>query len=182
MASRPIIRIPHPAASPTLRRALRDLRREFARAGLTRLFAWVRVEQIDRPPTAEAMGWYSFSRHTIRMPEWTPRAMRACARDAGSKAISLRAVLRHEFGHALFDLLRLEGDPGFRRFGRGESVTAYAETNAEEDFAETFMRFMTWRGRLRRRAGPALRAKWGFVRDCIGRVRRRRARRLRAAA
>lgn len=172
MPRRPVIQIPHPEASPTLRRALVAVRREFAAAGLGDLLAWVRVEQVEVPPTADAMGWYYFDRHTIRVPEWTPRAMRACARTTGSKHISLRSVLRHEFGHALFDYLRLDRDPAFRRrFGHGDLITAYAGTNAEEDFAETFMRWMTWSGRLHRaQPSRSLRAKWRYVGRCVQRV------------
>ena len=183
MPRRPVIQIPHPAASPTLRRALRAVRREFAAAGLGDLLDWVRVEQVEVPPTADAMGWYYFDRHTIRVPEWTQRAMRACARTTGSKHISLRSVLRHEFGHALFDYLRLDRDPTFRRrFGHGEAITAYAAKNDEEDFAETFMRWMTWGGRLRRtRPGSALRAKWRFVTHCVRRVAAAQVCRRRAA-
>lgn len=183
MPRRPVIQIPHPEASPSLRRALRDVRREFAAAGLGDLLDWVRVEQVEVPPTADAMGWYYFDRHTIRVPEWTPRAMRACARTTGGKHISLRSVLRHEFGHALFDYLRLDRDRGFRRrFGDGEFITAYAATNAEEDFAETFMRWMTWGGRLRReRPSAELRAKWRFVGRCVRRMRAAEVVRRRAA-
>jgi hypothetical protein len=184
MARRPVIQIPHPHASPSLRRALGAVRREFAAAGLAPLLEWVRVEQVGMPPTADAMGWYYFDRHTIRVPAWTPRAMRACARTTGTKHISLRAVLRHEFGHALFDYLDLERDRGFRRrFGRGECVSAYAATNAEEDFAETFMRWMTWGGDLRRpSAGRGLRGKWRFVGRCVQRVRAVDGQRSRSAA
>lgn len=86
-----------------------------------------------------------------RWPEWF-----------GQSRVSLRDVLRHEFGHALMDL-----HPGLFRsrtfrdaFGSSvgaqhgwhhdpeHHITPYAATNPEEDFCETFMVWLKWNGRL----------------------------------
>ncbi|MBA3684249.1 MAG: hypothetical protein H0W72_03305 [Planctomycetes bacterium] len=178
--NRPLIRIHHPGPSPCLTAALRDLRGELAELGLSGLFYWVTVEQCTRPLTHRGMGWYLYDRRIIRMPRWNRRAAKASARASGSKHISLRGVLRHEFGHALADLLDLGDRPEFRsRFGQGETITDYAAENADEDFAETFMRYATWRGQLRRRSpSPALRRKWAYVRRCIIEAAQRRPRLL----
>ncbi len=177
---RPLIRIHSPGQSPSLTGALRDLRREFAAFGLSGLFYWVTVEQCARPLTARGMGWYLFDRRIIRLPRWSRSAVKASARASGSKHISLRAVLRHEFGHALADLLGLADRADFHsRFGHGEVLTDYAAENADEDFAETFMRFATWRGRLRRRRPSIeLRRKWTYVEHCVDEAAQRRPRLL----
>ena len=176
--NRPLIRIHSSRQSASLTSALHDLRREFATLGLSGLFYWVTVEQCARPLTHRGMGWYLFDRRIIRLPRWSRSAVKASARASGSKHISLRAVLRHEFGHALADLLALGERADFRaRFGHGEHLTAYAAENADEDFAETFMRYVTWGGRLRRRRpSPALRAKWEYVHRCVLEAAQRRPR------
>lgn len=96
----------------------------------------------------------------------------------GRRYTPLADVLRHEHGHALADTHRgLFRSTQFRSaFGAAHEsetafefdpefhVSAYAATNASEDFAETFMLYLKHGGRL-----PAcidtryIRAKWKFV-------------------
>ncbi len=177
---RPLIRIHSRRQSASLTAALRDLRREFAELGLSALFSWVSVEQCSRPLTSRGMGWYLYDRRIIRMPRWSRSAVKASARASGSKHISMRAVLRHEFGHALADLLELSERADFvARFGHGDVLTDYAAENADEDFAETFMRYATWSGRLRRRRpSHDVRRKWEYVHRCVNEVAHRRHRLL----
>lgn len=154
---------------PALVDALRDLRSELADVGLGPLFYWVSVVQSRRPASARGLAWYTFGERKLRLPRWTRRARRESARAFGAKSLSLRAVLRHEFGHALADYLHLEDRRCFKRvFGQGTFLTRYAAHNADEDFAETFMRFLTWGGQLRREDPDAsLCAKWRYVRKAI---------------
>jgi hypothetical protein len=157
------------ATDPALVDALRDLRRELYALGLGPLFYWVTVVQSRRTMSARGLAWYTFGERKLRLPRWTQRTRRESARAFGAKALSLRAVLRHEFGHALADYLHLEDRRCFKRtFGQGTTLTRYAELNADEDFAETFMRFVTWGGKLRRtNPDRTLRAKWRYVRLAI---------------
>lgn len=158
-----------PDADPALLDALRDLRGELTQLGLGPLFYWVSVVQSRRRMSAKGLAWYTFGERKLRLPRWTRRTRRESARAFGTKTLSLRAVLRHEFGHALSDYLHLEDRSCFlRTFGTGTCLTRYAELNADEDFAETFMRFVTWGGQLRRaKTDRSLRAKWRYIRTAI---------------
>jgi hypothetical protein len=99
--------------------------------------------------------------------------------------VSLADLLRHEYGHALADTHRgLIRSREFRRaFGTHHNdadeweydpqlhVSAYAASCAAEDFAETFMLFLRYNGKLPTwHSTPAIRAKWRFIRRLCGRV------------
>ena len=96
----------------------------------------------------------------------------------GGRRTTLRDILRHEYAHAVADQNRgLIRSKSFRRaFGSGhndevaadycpsEHVTAYAATDACEDFAEVFMFFLKHKGKIPKRfRTPAITAKWSFV-------------------
>gem|GEM_PF-4531501 len=163
------IRLAGRSADPALLEALRDVRAELTQLGLGPLFYWVSVVQSRRRMTSQGLAWYTFGERKLRLPRWTQRTRRESARAFGTKTLSLRAVLRHEFGHALADYLHLEDRACFQRtFGQGTYLTRYAAQNADEDFAETFMRMVTWGGTLRRQdADRSLRAKWRYVRAAV---------------
>lgn len=94
-------------------------------------------------------------------------------------------VIRHEFGHALADRYErhFRGSPFRPAFGAnyGETkvfkrvswedryVTEYATDSTQEDFAETFMLFMKYKGKLpaRYRGKCAIEKKWDAVRQII---------------
>jgi len=95
-------------------------------------------------------------------------------------ALSLQAVLRHEYGHAVAHHHRgLIRSKRFRevfwaphdcrdrrpwQHDPGLFVSRYAASHPSEDFAETFMLFLLHRGRIpRRHDHPAIRAKWDFI-------------------
>ncbi len=104
-------------------------------------------------------------------------------RDLGAKANALD-VLRHEFGHALADLYpeMLKKGGTFRAaFGgtygptpakgtdpanwQDRSVSAYAASATQEDFAETFMLFVKHNGKIPAKFAkkPAIKKKWEAV-------------------
>ena len=100
---------------------------------------------------------------------------------------SLADVLRHEYGHALADTHRgLIGSAQFRdAFGAPydsdkrsaydplEHVSECAASKPSEDFAESFIFYLKHRGRLPRRYRvPTIKAKWRFVRQLCGVIRR----------
>jgi hypothetical protein len=93
---------------------------------------------------------------------------------------SLADVLRLEYGHAIADTHRglfrsrrfidafaaAHNDESELDYDNESHVTEYAATNVAEDFAETFMTYLRSAGRIPARLGtPAIRRKWGFVRD-----------------
>lgn len=110
---------------------------------------------------------------------------------------TLTDVIRHEFGHAWYwlDAKHVDG-PWFRQtfgaryqdtapvapetYSLSDYVSAYATTNAKEDFAETFMTYLRFRrslGRFRNRVG--LYAKLLAVADAVRRAASERAPRIR---
>ena len=93
-------------------------------------------------------------------------------------SMPLRAVLRHEFGHALADMHR--GLFRSRRFSDvfgaahdsdceweydpEHHITEYAASDPSEDFAEVFRFYLRHKGRLPRRMATApIRRKWRFI-------------------
>lgn len=94
-------------------------------------------------------------------------------------------VIRHEFGHALADRYEkyFRGSPFRPAFGAnyGETkvfkrgawedryVTEYATDSTREDFAETFMLLMKYKGKLpaRYRGKRAIEKKWNAVRQIV---------------
>lgn len=96
----------------------------------------------------------------------------------GSNYVSLKDILRHEYGHAFAycnkkllsneefknafggihnNLSRFEYDPKY-------FVSQYAALNTMEDFAETFMLYLEYSGILPNRFNfPAIADKWEFI-------------------
>ena len=161
-----------------------DVQRELRTVGLINL-VWAIDAQESWAPSDHvllAVGLYHYGGDglgRIAIPALAVRShtawvklMRWLGRDAGSQ-ISLRDVLRHEYGHALAHALGRIDRLG-RPFGRGACVTAYAETSPDEDFAETFMLFLKSQGRLRGQRHPDVRAKWAAVQRAITAGSRRR--------
>ena len=97
-------------------------------------------------------------------------------------------VIRHEFGHALADRYErhFRGPPFRPAFGAnyGEMkvfkhgswedryVTEYATDSTREDFAETFMLFMKYKGKVpaRYRGKRAIEKKWDAVRQIVKKI------------
>ena len=138
-------------------------------------------------PFGGAYGWQDYQRSgTISIPRvsWA----KLCNL-MEHEYVSLRDVLRHEFAHAVADTHQhLIRTPEFAlAFGDSHHwatsseyapelfVTAYAATATGEDFAETFMYFLKYAGKLPARfSTPAIRKKWRFVRQ-LGMCMRREA-------
>ena len=96
-------------------------------------------------------------------------------------------VLRHEYAHALED--NYEQFVHVRAFSKafgaeyGETVvfkegteenyvTLYAQTKTQEDFADTFMCYMKYKGKLPAKWSDnrAIRAKWSFIDDLRAKI------------
>ncbi len=167
-----------------LARAIADVHRELRAVGLGHLACAVDVEVTWNPLHHVGFGLYFPSQATnelgtIRIPALALRShngwirlLRWLGRPAGS-LLSLRSVIRHEFGHALLDLLDRYEALG-RPWGHGDHVSAYAETSADEDFAETMMLWLKNRGRCPAGFSPGIRRKWKLVASAIRAGRRRR--------
>ncbi len=121
------------------------------------------------------MGFYSFEDHDIHVPAFWPAALLPWY-----KGRCMTDVLRHEFGHALADAYpqyfhcKHFADAFGRSYGRwkvaedgdeGNYVSAYARTYTQEDFAETFMLYVKYKGVLPQEfaRNEAIRAKWEEV-------------------
>lgn len=95
--------------------------------------------------------------------------------------LTLRHILRHEFGHAL----TYKHGQKFNRSGFGWCfsedhqcghcddcrITEYAKTDSMEDFCETFAVFLRTGGRKPRRRCKVLREKWDYIRELGKRLR-----------
>jgi DNA topoisomerase IB len=84
---------------------------------------------------------------------WESRGVMALVVGTGRKTSIpiLRSYLTHELGHA-FDEKTRGVDAYFKVYGIEPYVSAYAETNASEDFAECFRAFVEEPRRLKQRA------------------------------
>ena len=163
--------------------ARKDIAAELLKFG----FLDARVGQIavKLVPLGVAYGWQDYrGSGTISVPRvsW-PKLCNLLEHEY----VSLRDVLRHEYGHAVADTHQpLIRTPEFA-FAFGDShhwatssdydpevfVTTYAATATGEDFAETFMYFLKHKGRLPARfSTPAIRKKWQFVRRLGAQIRR----------
>ncbi|MDA8745230.1 hypothetical protein N9N28_11400 [Rubripirellula amarantea] len=124
-----------------------------------------------------AFGWHFYgSTGHIEIPAIS--TCRLSERMFGARRTTLRDILRHEYAHAVADQNRglIRSKPFRMAFGSGhndevaanycptEHVTAYAATDACEDFAEVFMFFLKHKGKIPKRFHtPAIMAKWSFV-------------------
>ncbi len=82
---------------------------------------------------------------------------------------NVRDMLRHEYGHALlFYYPSIGSRKGFVVFGGttdcNDYVSKYAMTKPEEDFCETFMVYMKFKGKLKNKCSQRLQEKWSFIR------------------
>ncbi|MBO4621013.1 MAG: hypothetical protein J5654_13010 [Victivallales bacterium] len=125
------------------------------------------------------MGWYFSSDQNIHIPTFCIAAMLP----NGEKRI-LADVLRHEYGHALegkywkFFHCKEFRDVFGKPYGTSKSldtnanhyVSTYAMTCSQEDFAETFMYYIKYKGKvpLKWSDNRAIRIKWLFINDlCV---------------
>ena len=123
-----------------------------------------------------AMGFYNPADQNIHIPAAYPPGLFPWLQDR-----EMRDVIRHEFGHALADKYRkiFRGGIFKEAFGKSygtwqvfdgddcldEYVSDYATTNTREDFAETFMLYMKYKGKMpaRFRGKRAIVKKWKTV-------------------
>ena len=157
-----------------LERAKNAVVNELAEYGLwNRKLAAVPVQLV---PFSRYYGWQAYgSTGEIAIPVIS--ACRLWDRWRG-RYVSLRDVLRHEYGHAVADVWpKLIGSREFKAafgaphdaditsgFMPGCHVTDYAATSPAEDFAETLMIFLRDKGRLKSRyRTPPIRRKWRFI-------------------
>ena len=99
----------------------------------------------------------------------------------------LADVLRHEYGHALEDNYKqfvhvkafakafgaAYGKTVVFQEGTEENyVSTYAQTMTQEDFAETFMCYMKYKGEIPKKwsENRAIRAKWSFIDDLRAKI------------
>ena len=165
-------------------RAIADVQRELRTHGLSNLVYWVDLE-IDYGLLRqhEALGWYCD--HTITIPRYAVTVanrwsvLQKWLGIAGSPMQSLRDVLRHEYGHALRDLLG-QFDRASSLWGVTPCISDYAAgqatrvDRADEDFAEVFMYYVKTSGKQRSMdLHPRLRDKWEAMRVAIERGGRR---------
>lgn len=158
-----------------LRRAVRAVRRELREHGF--LSAAVAQVEVYLVPLGGAYGWQDFGGDSgIYVPAVSLSKLGDLLR---GRYTSLRDVVRHEYAHAVADLHhdlvrqhRFEnvfwaphGDETRVQFDPEIHVTEYAAKNASEDFAETFMLYLRYGGRLPAKLDtPAVRSKWEFMR------------------
>lgn len=171
-----------------LDRAIADTQRQLCHLGLSNLVHWVTVEYSLNPfdHFDFALGWYIPDRRSVLIPRygvwltnnWSLLKTRLGYQSASMQ--SMRDVIRHEYGHALRDMLGRFGKRS-RIWGRSPCVSDYAEQQstaegrADEDFAETFMYFLKWKGRFRHSHDhPLILAKWDAMLDSVSAAQRRR--------
>lgn len=166
-------------------RAFNKVRRELQ--GFNLLFAGSRLDGVDcyyerfslgaLYGLVGAMGFYDFEDQCIHIPAFYPAGL--FPEWYGER--QTLDVLRHEFGHALADKYRkfFRGGIFKEAFGasygekkvfeggdwKNEYVTEYASTMTQEDFAETFMLYMKYKGKMpaRFRGKRAIEKKWKTV-------------------
>lgn len=166
-------------------RAFNRVRRELQ--GLDLLFAGSRLDGVDcyheqfslgaLYGLVGAMGFYDFEDQCIHIPAFFPAGL--FPQWYGER--QLLDVLRHEFGHVLADKYRkfFRGGIFKEAFGKSygtwkvfdgddwsaEHVSSYATTDTREDFAETFMLYMKYKGKMpaRFRGKRAIVKKWKTV-------------------
>ena len=105
----------------------------------------------------------------------------------GSERRILADVLRHEYAHALEDnyeqFVHVKaftkafgaeyGDAVVFKEGTEENyVSTYAQSMTQEDFAETFMFYMKYKGKLPEKwaGNRAIRTKWSFIDDLRAKI------------
>lgn len=166
-----------------LNRANVDVMRELMDYGFwTPRLNQVQVWLVPRG-TAHGWQWYGGD-HSIRIAAFSKARLREAL--ARKKRTHLRDVLRHEWAHAIASVHRgLFRSRAFREaFGGPHGwdfawiydpafhVSQYAATATSEDFAETFMFFLKYGGRLPRRFDtPVIRRKWRYIARLARRLR-----------
>ena len=167
---------------PRLQSALDDVMDELDELGL-----WnERLAKVDVYLTwvGSAYGWqlYRGSGH-IEIPVLSLSRLSESFLSGGR--MTLRDLLRHEYGHAVADtnraLIRSRrfaaafGTPHDSEmpsdYSEDEHVTAYAAEDSSEDFAEVFRYHLKHSGNLPRRfQTPVIRRKWFFVSRLINKI------------
>ena len=129
-----------------------------------------------------AYGFYHFDDQNIHIP-----TIRTAVLDPRYPERRMVDILRHEFGHALSDKYShcFNDNVFIEAFGDvcGDSVVAkdgdednyvsdYARTNTSEDFAETFMLYMKYKGKLPKEFSrrKAIKAKWAAVKEICEKI------------
>lgn len=171
----------------TMRRlqgALKDVRNELDVIGVLD----ERLESVDVYLTWFGVAYgYQYYKSTGHIEIPAVSIARLGERFSTQPRMTLRDLLRHEYGHAVADQNRgLIRSKQFRlAFGSGHDaeiqsdycpsrhVSAYAATDACEDFAEVFMRYLKHGGKVPTRfRTPAILAKWSFVESLCQQIER----------
>jgi hypothetical protein len=161
---------------PRLSRACLHVVRELDNLG----FMDNRVSAVDvilLPPLPTlAYGWQKYgSSGNIHIPR---SSLAWLCNDRNHDYKSLRDVLRHEYGHVVADTHRglIRSNCFTDAFGASHEaeipwefdpyfhVSEYAANNPSEDFAELFMEYVKYKGKLPKRfETPPIRKKWHYV-------------------
>ena len=127
-------------------------------------------------------GFYHFDDQNIHIP-----TIRTAPLDPRYPVRYMVDILRHEFGHALSDKYSyfFSDEVFVSAFGnvcgmykvakegdKDNYVSDYARTNTSEDFAETFMLYMKYKGKLPKEFArrKAIKAKWAAVKIICQRI------------
>ncbi len=106
----------------------------------------------------------------------------------GRSSTSIRDVIRHEFAHAFAvehpgivrrsrKFREVFGAPydtegAVNEYHPDEHVSEYAATNPSEDFAETFMLYVKYKGKIARyKSRPTIYTKMKFIKSLAGKLR-----------
>jgi hypothetical protein len=132
----------------------------------------------------DAFGWQNYGGDGhINIPALSLARLSALV---GYEKATVRDVLRHEYAHAVADTHRglmhsrqfstafgrSHGSEQNSKYDRSAHVTPYAAANPGEDFAEVFMKYLKHSGKVPRRfRTPAIKRKWGFVRELASAIR-----------
>ena len=129
------------------------------------------------------MGFYDFDDCNIHIPAMYPAGLFPWYADR-----EILDVIRHEFGHALADRYPKYFDGRIFKAAFGdvygenqvfegddwseEYVTEYASEMTQEDFAETFMLYMKYKGKLpaKFRGKKAIEKKWNVVETIVSKI------------
>ena len=172
----------HIITMPRLNRSLSQVRNELATHGL-----WTEaLSEVEVYLTGFGVHYgyqYYKSSGQIEIPAIS--LDRLCESLLGREVLSLRDLLRHEYGHALADnhrgLIRSRqfrnafgthhDDTEPARYDPDQHVSGYASTSASEDFAETFMYYVKHKGKLPKAFKvPKIKEKWSFVRQLCSQI------------
>ena len=165
----------HIVTLPRLTKAVRQVERELASHG----FWNEELAQVEVELVPIGFGAYGYYDGTILVPSLSlPKIGDLLSR----RYTALVDVVRHEFGHALEDILveAFTSDKFDKAFGTPYEydpvlfVSNYASKNTSEDFAETFMLYLKHGGKIPTRfLTKPIQKKWRFIK-WLGRENARR--------